>query len=78
MVYHASVHFNDEQRKKLRDLVVDSNTEQGKILSMVCDWILPTPEAKEALWKDLSNHDSTSSMVDRKIKMECFDQKLHH
>ena len=68
--YWASTEFSQDDKMKLKDKVFESDdSDLGKNVQKVLDWILPDADLKAKLWAEINNAESTDSIMDTQLKI---------
>lgn len=71
--YHACPEFTVEQKKELKDKVLqDDTTDEGQNCAKACDLLLPDAALKEDLWKQINDADTKETLKDITQKIGCF------
>ena len=73
---YASTHFTMDEKKALQTKVFEKDdSDAGRNVVKVCEYSLPDSALKEKLWADLTDVNSTDSLMESKLKMQGFFQR---
>ena len=67
--------FSLDEKKVLRDrALANDNSDNAQNVKKVLDWSLPDAGLKERLWEEILDDSSSSSLMEKRLKMEGFWQ----
>ena len=74
--YWAHSAFTLDEKKALRDKALEGdNSDQAQNVKKVLDYSLPDPAIKERLWDEILDENSSSSLMDIRLKIQGFWQR---
>ena len=65
-----------EQKNTLKDKIFEGDiSDKGSNVQKVLEWSLPDPQLKARLWAEITDQNSTDSLIDTRLKIEGFWRK---
>ena len=75
-MYWSSSDFTMEQKRTLKDKIFEGDiSDKGSNVQKVLEWSLPDPQLKAKLWAEITDQNSTDSLIETRLKIEGFWRK---
>lgn len=69
-MYWASPDFSIDDKKALRDKALENDdSDQAQNVRKVLDWSLPDAELKTRLWEEITDSQTTDSLMELRLKI---------